>query len=201
MRADGGCLFAYAPAELAGALSWRAELIPITVLLETAPDGFGDASPVDLRRFGAVLADRVGPDGRHVVIADDQGEHRLWLRNGADGGGAAAVVPLDKDFETRMASLMRFHRRLFGRGAGPQPRGWALTAYRRARLEQMLRALDMHLAGASYRQIAAALGEREGASLSATEWKDSRSRAWVVRLVAGGRRMMNGGYRKLLRIR
>jgi hypothetical protein len=63
----------------------------------------------------------------------------------------------------------------------------------------MLRALDLHLAASSYRDIALALGEAEAAEMSAAEWKGSRERAYVIRLVASAHRMMNGGYRKLLR--
>ena len=63
----------------------------------------------------------------------------------------------------------------------------------------MLRALDLRLAGATYREIAVALGERDAAEMSAAEWKGSRERAYVMRLVASAIRMMNGGYRKLLR--
>jgi len=148
-----------------------------------------------------LLADEHEADGRHVVIADAQGEHRLWLRDPAQDGPMSVLIPLDKDFETRIDSLLRFHRRLLGKSAGPQPRGWALSTYRRDRLLLMLRALDMHLGGYSYREIAIALGETDAARLSATEWKDSRARSWVIRLVTSARQMMNGGYRKLLQVR
>ncbi len=81
------------------------------------------------------------------------------------------------------------------------PRGWPLTAYRLARLDQMLRALDLHRGGATYRQIAAELGREDATKLSASDWKMSASRSFVVRLVRDGIAMMNGDYRKLLRIR
>ena len=90
-------------------------------------------------------------------MADAAGEHRLWLREATPGRPLAAVIPLDKDFLTRVASLLRFHRRLLGRAAGPLPRGWPLTAYRLARLDLMLRALDLREGGATYRQIAVEL--------------------------------------------
>jgi hypothetical protein len=146
-----------------------------------------------------LIADHSGDEGRHVVIADPSGEHRLWLRDTRPGAPMAVLVPLDRDFHTRMASLMRFHRRLFSRPPGPPPRGWTLTPYRRRRLDLMLRALDLHLAGSSYRDIALALGEADAAEMSAVAWKGSRERAYVIRLVASATRMMNGGYRKLLR--
>ncbi|WP_204314702.1 DUF7012 domain-containing protein, partial [Stenotrophomonas maltophilia] len=67
---------------------------------------------------GALLADLAGIDGRHVIVADAAGEHRLWFRAPTPGQPLAAVIPLDKDFITRIASLLRFHRRLLGRAPG-----------------------------------------------------------------------------------
>lgn len=146
-----------------------------------------------------MLADRVDYDGRHVVIEDAAGEVRLWVRDLKPGKPLAAIIPLDRDFNTRMASLMRFHRRLFSSLPGPPPRGWTLSSYRRRRLDLMLRALDMHLAGNNYREIALALGESDAADMSAAEWKGSRERAYIIRLVASANHMMTEGYRKLLR--
>lgn len=180
---------------------WRPELTAVTVILDAAPEGFATAAPVDPRALGALLADLAGIDGRHVIVADAAGEHRLWLRDPTPGRPLAAVIPLDKDFLTRIASLLRFHRRLLGRAAGPLPRGWPLTAYRLARLDLMLRALDLRDGGATYREIATALGRDEAARLSASDWKMSSARSFVVRLVRDGVAMMNGEYRKLLRIR
>ncbi|KXU31385.1 hypothetical protein A0J57_02445 [Sphingobium sp. 22B] len=135
------------------------------------------------------------------MIADAAGEHRLWLREPSPGRPLAAIVPLDKDFITRIASLLRFHRRLLGRAAGPLPRGWPLTAYRLARLDLMLRALDLRDGGATYRQIAVELGREEAAQLPAIEWKVSATRSFVVRLVRDAKALAGGDYRKLLRIR
>ena len=200
-RGDGGCPFATAPDDLAEPVPWRPELTAVTVILDAAPEGFDSASPVDPRALGGLLADLAGIDGRHVIVADAAGEHRLWLRDPQPGRPLAAVIPLDKDFVTRIASLLRFHRRLLGRAAGPLPRGWPLTAYRLARLDLMLRALDLRDGGATYREIAVALGRDEAARLSASDWKMSAARSFVVRLVRDGIAMMNGDYRKLLRIR
>lgn len=200
-RGAGGCPFATAPDDLSKPVVWRPELTAVTVILDAAPEGFATAAPVDPRALGALLADLAGIDGRHVIVADAVGEHRLWLRDPTPGRPLAAVIPLDKDFLTRIASLLRFHRRLLGRAAGPLPRGWPLTAYRLARLDLMLRALDLRDGGATYREIATALGRDEAARLSASDWKMSSARSFVVRLVRDGVTMMNGEYRKLLRIR
>lgn len=200
-RGAGGYPFATAPDDLSDPVVWRPELTAVTVILDAAPEGFETASPVDPHALGALLADLAGIEGRHVIVADAAGEHRLWLRDPQAGRPLAAVIPLDKDFLTRIASLLRFQRRLLGRAAGPLPRGWPLTAYRLARLDLMLRALDLRDEGATYREIATALGRDDAARLSASDWKMSASRSFVVRLVRDGIAMMNGDYRKLLRIR
>lgn len=200
-RNVGGCPFATAPDDLSEPVVWRPELTAVTVIFDAAPGGFETAAPVDPRALGALLADQAGIDGRHIIVADAAGEHRLWLRDPTPGRPLAAVIPLDKDFLTRIVSLLRFHRRLLGRAAGPLPRGWPLTAYRLARLDLMLRALDLRQGGATYRQIAAELGREDAARLPATEWKISAARSFVVRLVRDATALMNGDYRKLLRIR
>src|SRR3546814_2952096 len=78
-----------------------APLLPYTARFRS----FETAVPVDPRALGALLADVAGIDGRHVVVADAAGEHRLWLRAATPGQPLAAVIPLDKDFITRIASL------------------------------------------------------------------------------------------------
>lgn len=188
------------PDESTATVIWQPQLTAVTVILDSVPEGF-DGMAIDPLTLGGLLLNRAGGDGRHVVVADAAGEHRLWLRNATPGQPLAAIVPLDQDFVTRIASLLRFHRILFGQSAGPLPRGWPLTAYRRTRLGLMLRALDLRLAGATYRDIAIALGKSEADRLPATEWKTSAARSFVYRLVRDATRLMNGDYRKLLRIR
>jgi hypothetical protein len=66
---------------------WRPELIPIALTLDAAPDGFSEAKPVDPDAFARLLAQRLCDDGRHVVIEDATGEHRLWLADPAFATG------------------------------------------------------------------------------------------------------------------
>ncbi len=180
---------------------WRPELTAVTVILDAAPDGFGNAKAVEPLKLGALLVDQAGVKGRHVIVADPDGEHSLWLRDSTPGQPLAAIIPLDKDFMTRVTSLLRFHRRLFGKAPGPPPRGWPLSTYRQARLAMMLHALDLRMSGATYRQIAAALGREDDAELPATEWKTSAGRSFAIRMVRDATALMDGDYRKLLRIR
>jgi hypothetical protein len=60
----------------------------------------------------------------------------------------------------------------------------------------MLRALDGHLAKASYREIAEALFGAH--RLQHEAWKTSSLRDRTIRLVRGGVALMRTGYRKLL---
>lgn len=113
--------------------------------------------------------------------------------------GFATAVPVDpRALGALLTDLAGIE---LGRAASPLPRGWPLTSYRLARLDLILRALDLRHGGATYRQIAAELGREDATKLSASDWKMSASRSFVVRLVRDGIAMMNGDYRKLLRIR
>jgi hypothetical protein len=117
-RGAGGCPFATAPDDLSEPVAWRPELTAVTVILDAAPEGFEAAAPVDPRALGALLADLAGIDGRHVIVADAAGEHRLWFRAPTPGQPLAAVIPLDKDFITRIASLLRFRAGCSGERQG-----------------------------------------------------------------------------------
>ena len=97
-RGDGGCPFATAPDDLAEPVPWRPELTAVTVILDAAPEGFDSASPVDPRALGALLADLAGIDGRHVIVADAAGEHRLCLRDPQPGAALMSGVGLNNQF-------------------------------------------------------------------------------------------------------
>lgn len=62
----------------------------------------------------------------------------------------------------------------------------------------VLRALDGRLAGASYRTIADEL-LGPPSLVTPAAWKTSSLRGRAIRLVAAGRRLMEGGYRDLLK--
>jgi hypothetical protein len=107
------------------------------------------------------------------------------------------LPPLDEDFRLRVLSLVRFRRRLAGRASGSPPKALLITRRHRQRLIMMVRALDGHLADASYREIAHALYGAEAVARYA--WKTSSIRGQTIRLVQDAVRMMRGGYRSLLR--
>ncbi len=176
---------------------WRPELIPPTVVLVEAPDGFSAAHELTEDDLAPARASVRNTDGVQIVVEDPSGDHRVWLPKPREGLKLAALLPLDDDFRLRVLSLIRFQRRLAGRPSGPPPKAWLITRRHRRRLILMIRVLDGHLADASYRDIAHALYGPEAVARYA--WKTSSIRGQTIRLVQDAIRMMRGGYRKLLR--
>jgi hypothetical protein len=199
LASDGGFAFACDPklALAAAPVIWRPELVPHSVILASAPASFDDANRTVSSDLTGELIAYDGRDGRHVVLQDPQGDHRLWLRDVQAGMGLAAIVPLDETVLLRIAGLLRWRRRLAGKSPGPVPRGWDLTARLRLRLILMLLALDGHQAQASYREIAVALYGQ--AAVARYPWKTSSIRGQTIRLVKDAVFTMEGGYRGLLR--
>lgn len=108
----------------------------------------------------------------------------------------AALVPIDESCTDRIAALIRLSQFLRDR---PPVADERLTAQRRRRLRRMLQAVDGHLTGASYRDIANAI---HGAQrVAADPWKTSALRDSTIALVRDGRALIDGGYRTLLRQR
>jgi hypothetical protein len=176
---------------------WRPELLPPTVVLVPAPDSYPESRELAAVDFGLTRASAIGADGAQIVVEDPSGDHHLWLRDVRAGQKLAALLPLDDDFRVRVLSLIRFQRHLTGRSSGPPPKTWQVTRRHCQRLTLMVRALDGHLADASYREIADALYGAEAVTRYA--WKTSSIRGQTIRLVKDAMGMMRGGYRKLLR--
>ena len=199
--AAGGSDFDHDPDRPAGLepVFWRPEVFPGTVILAPAPDGFEDKSRFALSSVGPLAADRRDGSERHVVLADPDGDQYVWLSENDTGRGLAVVLPLDDLSDLRLEAIGRFLRRLRGRPGGPLPTGLQLTPMRRARLIQLLHALDFRLTGSGPREIAAALLDKDAARLPAIEWKSSAARRKANRLIRDALALMNGGYRKLLR--
>jgi hypothetical protein len=194
----GGFAFACDP-ELAAPdapVLWRPELSPLSVVLVPAPDAVNIPRRHDADNPHPIF-DQPGWDGNHVVLIEGESTHRLWPRDVGLGAPVAALVPLDDKIALRIAGLQRFHRRLTGLPPGPLPQTWAITARLRIRLLLMLRALDAHLARASYREIAHALYGPD--MVARYPWKTSSIRGQTIRLVKDAVATMEGGYRKLLR--
>jgi hypothetical protein len=108
----------------------------------------------------------------------------------------AVVNPLDSNFIARADAAVRLWRLLTGQRYGRQVD--PLTHLQRQQLVLALRALDGHLAGATYREIAEVLF---GAARVPTgsSWRTHDLRGRTIRLVRMGLKLMRGGYLDLLR--
>lgn len=170
---------------------WAPEADLATVILTPSPLTTGVPSIA----LAAADQGRIDAAGRCLILGDGADAVHLTLLNRArPGRPLAVIVPLDADLPARIAAAVGLWRHL---GTGRGPRG--LTAQKRQRLIQMLRAVDGRRCGAAHREIAAALF---GAARVAGEpWKTSSLRDTTLRLVRDGLHMVNGGYRGLLRPR
>ena len=138
-----------------------------------------------------------GSEGEYWLVNTPHGSLRLTLIDGTNGSHPAAViVPLDANFPARAAAAARLWRVAMSR---PSRRSSdPISSQRRQRLSLILRALDAHQCGESYRDIARALfGETRIPTGSAWKTHDLRDR--TIRLVRKGLRLMRGGYLDLLR--
>jgi len=171
-------------------------VLPTVVLLAPTPAGLPDAPPIDVAALGPDVAEHIGKHIRHLIVRGRDQEFRLCIYYTPERDQSLSVViPLDRDFPARSAAASRLWAPMQGRVPGQVP--CSLTKQRRDRLILMLRALDGHLAAASYREIAEVLF---GAGrLEREPWKTSSLRDRTIRLVKGGLALMRDGYRKLLR--
>jgi hypothetical protein len=193
----GGLPFAVDPKLSAdqATVFWRANVLPTVVPLAPSPTSFTGAA-IHFAELGEVK-ERAGPDGRHVIIRTDRGELRVWALDDQVEKPLAIALPLDDDLPIRIKAALRLWARSVHLRGNPTTSPLPLTRQRHDRLMLMLRALDGHLADASYREIAQVLfGARR---LEHEPWKTSSLRDITIRLVRGGRALMQAGYRKLLR--
>lgn len=201
MPSDGGYPFPCGPdlhPEDAPAL-WRPALSTAVVVLDAAPTDAANALSVEPAALGEILSDVQLPTGRHLVIDDGLGRHRLWLRNPTPGARLAFVITNDRRFDLHTALARRLWRRTLGDAAQPLPPKCRPTPYQRHRLAQLLALLDADQAGAA-RQDMAALVTRGWRPLSSLDWQNSSMRRRVHRLVKEAVSLKNGGYRRLLRL-
>jgi hypothetical protein len=183
----GGCDFA-APIENIErtSLVWTAYALPSVIVVAILPPDLADP---EFRLLPVPFAAALTPvsDGRAIVPS---------VQLFGDGGDqpSAILLPFDRLFEIRVAAAMRLWRSLTGRNPGPNPA--ALSPVRRDRLILALRGLDGRLAGATHREIAAALFGAD--RIPDRDWISHELRDQTARLVRLGFAMMRGGYRRLL---
>jgi hypothetical protein len=170
------------------------QLDPATVLLVPATDAFSRSrSLVSL----TPIFRRRASDGEYWIVGDAGGRLPLLLMGAFEiDTPVAAVNPFDPNFAARADPGLRLWRLLAGRrSTRPADR---LTRPQRQQLLFALRALDGHLAGATYREIAEALFD-EARVPAGPSWKTHDLRGRTIRLVRTGLQLMRGGYLDLLR--
>jgi len=182
---------------------WSSETVPSVVTVEARGGGATAAEDFDLGRLPLPVMLLRQPGGvRHLLIRD--GMRYLQIEMLADGAARHPVrhpvrllVPLwpAPEDEPRLLALRRF---LHVRSAQTLPDRLYPPERRAGRWLDMLRAQDARRAGASQRQIAAALF---GADRAAQDWggRSDYLRLRVQRLVRGAEHMAVRGYRDLLR--
>src|SRR5215813_10321870 len=96
-------------------------MLPTIVLLEPAPERFTDAWTFDLAQLRGNPAEQSGRDGRHVIVRNEAGVLRLWLRDAPPNHPLAVILPLDDDLPTRAAAALWLWARIMGRATGREP--------------------------------------------------------------------------------
>jgi hypothetical protein len=168
-------------------------------MVAAGPIRFDAGYSINFDGLSPVLMSVETRDGRHLLLNDPTGRHRLWFVGGFRRQSRAFLIPLDSDFNARLHSLQRLHRRLTGRPSGPLPRSQRLSARQRAHFAFLLRALDGEQEGMTRRELAAILLDKKARDIPAIEWKNSPLRKRINRAVAAATALMDGGYVALLR--
>lgn len=192
-RSVGGCDFAMDPEAdgLKTSVVWTPAADPATILLTSSPIVSAGALAAETLR----IEDRATSESiTRVVLADDTPFPAFMLSDAMAGKPLAAVVPLDDDMLDRLAALGRFWA---GMLRPPVPLDDRLTPQRRRRLQQMLRVIDGRQAGNTYRSIAQALFPKH--RIDPAAWAGDALRETIIRLARDGFKLVDGGYRTILR--
>lgn len=135
-------------------------------------------------------------DGIHLLLEPGAGHRLQLLRTVPDGVADAAIIPLDADGLARLEAVYRLLARMNGRKIPPDKR---LTHQRLRRAQLMLRAYDGRETGATHREIARVLYSLP--PMKRDEWQSASQRYAVMSLLRDAQKMVDGGYRALLRPR
>jgi hypothetical protein len=170
---------------------WTPITDPGAVLLEPQPALLGaPAAADDVLRSHAIFE----ADGRHARLAVRDENINVTFLPPTDGRGLVAVVILDEDTPDRLYAISRLWAAIRGR---PLPADNRMTEQRRQRAPQMLRVVDARLAGATYRSIAESMFPTH--KIDAASWAGDALRETTIRLARDGLKLVEGGYRSLLR--
>lgn len=176
---------------------WLPALLPDAFEIQPVTAAAGDpaAMPIDLVRLPDVDLRAAENGTQHGLWRRGDAAHQFWMTDATVGGATSCVVllPLDGFTELRALAILRFWRALVGRPPGEYAH--VLPPQTRNRHVLILRALDGHSDGASYRQIAETLLGFRGTK---ADWEADPRKNQTRRLVADGKHYMRGGYRDLL---
>jgi len=174
----------------------RPDLSPASVVLAPPPSGIGAVQNLNRKMLGAIRAHIKIGDLLHFILADNEGDEHLWVSGSLDRP-LALILPMEGNPFTRLASAERFCRRLLGMAPGPSAS--RPPPFRRRHLLTLLRALDGQQEGATRKELAAVLIDRDVQHFNAAEWSESRERKRIGRWLAEAIELRDGGYIRLLR--
>ena len=199
-RGTGGWSFAIDPEHSAADAPaiWHPQACALVAMAAPAPLGFAATRLADLAVLSDVAAEAIDPVYWHLVLAAGGRRYRLSIEHGGGDPALAFSCPIDGGGAARLAIASALHGELSG-AAGGKPVVCAEPGpTERWRLVQWLRLLDAHDAGASPREIAAALIPGATRTSSAAEWDGSSERRRLGRWRKRALAMRDGGFRALL---
>ncbi|MDD9718705.1 DUF2285 domain-containing protein [Dinoroseobacter sp. PD6] len=162
-------------------------------MLQKVPEVLSGAEEPTILPEGTI---RYAHDGLHHLLGVG-GQLRLQvLQSDPDDDALVAIIPLDQEGFTRLDAVFRLLAQLHGRVVPDDKR---LTRQKRLRAKRMLQAYDGHMARASQREIAEVVFRLS--RVSRDEWQSASERFAVMALLRDARKMVDGGYRMLLRTR
>lgn len=172
----------------------RPDLSAAAIVLAPVVPGIGTALSLDLPKLGDIRARiRIG-DFLHLILADAEGDEHLCIYGSADMPTTMMLL-IGADPLARLDSAKRLCRRLLGMPAGPPLRP---PPFRREHLLTLLQVLDGQQAGASQRELAAALIHRKVHRYTNAEWIESKERKRIRRWLKEAIALRDGGYLRLL---
>ena len=201
-RSTGGWFFAFDPDHSAAEAPaiWQPRACVLVTTARPAPPGFAAARLADVAKIPGIAAEAIGPVHWHLVLVEAGRRYRLSIEHGGADIALAYTCPADGSAAVRLAVASALHRMMCGAADVPSAVGAGPGPTERWRLVQWLRLLDALEAGASLREIAAALIQREVSHYSASEWDASSERRRIGRWRARALAMRDGGFRTLLEV-
>jgi hypothetical protein len=174
---------------------WLPELLHHVALCDCQPETDRSAEPLALSHFHARRSILVGMHGEQIALQGVGTSANLLVSSGTLLFGESSVTFRHKGLATasRHCETVKVLKRLIGKPSNLQVKSRALHS----KYLNYLIALEGHLEGRSYRDIALVLFGKDAVG---THWtNDTRGyKSAVRRAVAAGIELMNHGYRNLL---